>query len=215
MLMTYSLKTWVRPGQAGPGLTAGPMLLCFAEGLSCMNKNHGCSHICKEAPKGSVACECRPGFELAKNQRDCVCKYRLVHTRAGHLPASIRNASSWHCGSREGSGPATLASLRARSLRKGGPEREGKWCFFMEPIRRKWNSGVRSVSVEGCASPFPQDKIKLTPLGVTVRCYLVPASLRCVSASPCLSEISPCSLRPTSLFPALCPSWLGELSLSF
>ncbi|XP_019511743.1 PREDICTED: signal peptide, CUB and EGF-like domain-containing protein 2 isoform X10 [Hipposideros armiger] len=42
------------------------------EGLSCMNKNHGCSHICKEAPRGSVACECRPGFELAKNQRDCV-----------------------------------------------------------------------------------------------------------------------------------------------
>eukprot|EP00070_Physeter_catodon_P002479 XP_007105089.3 signal peptide, CUB and EGF-like domain-containing protein 2 isoform X1 [Physeter catodon] len=41
------------------------------EGLSCMNKNHGCSHICKEAPRGSVACECRPGFELAKNQRDC------------------------------------------------------------------------------------------------------------------------------------------------
>ncbi|XP_055463420.1 signal peptide, CUB and EGF-like domain-containing protein 2 isoform X4 [Psammomys obesus] len=42
------------------------------EGLSCMNKDHGCSHICKEAPKGSVACECRPGFELAKNQRDCI-----------------------------------------------------------------------------------------------------------------------------------------------
>ncbi|XP_061296833.1 signal peptide, CUB and EGF-like domain-containing protein 2 isoform X8 [Bos javanicus] len=42
------------------------------EGLSCMNKNHGCSHICMEAPKGSVACECRPGFELAKNQRDCI-----------------------------------------------------------------------------------------------------------------------------------------------
>lgn len=48
---------------------------CFAEGLSCMNKNHGCSHLCKEAPRGSVACECRPGFELAKNQRDCICKY--------------------------------------------------------------------------------------------------------------------------------------------
>ncbi|XP_039719469.1 signal peptide, CUB and EGF-like domain-containing protein 2 isoform X2 [Pteropus medius] len=42
------------------------------EGLSCMNKNHGCSHLCKEAPRGSVACECRPGFELAKNQRDCI-----------------------------------------------------------------------------------------------------------------------------------------------
>uniref|UniRef100_A0A8C5KSM5 Signal peptide, CUB and EGF-like domain-containing protein 2 n=1 Tax=Jaculus jaculus TaxID=51337 RepID=A0A8C5KSM5_JACJA len=42
------------------------------EGLSCMNKDHGCSHICKEVPRGGVACECRPGFELAKNQRDCV-----------------------------------------------------------------------------------------------------------------------------------------------
>ncbi|XP_076419563.1 signal peptide, CUB and EGF-like domain-containing protein 2 isoform X3 [Peromyscus maniculatus bairdii] len=42
------------------------------EGLSCMNKDHGCSHLCKEAPRGSIACECRPGFELAKNQRDCI-----------------------------------------------------------------------------------------------------------------------------------------------
>ncbi|XP_021086119.1 signal peptide, CUB and EGF-like domain-containing protein 2 isoform X4 [Mesocricetus auratus] len=42
------------------------------EGLSCMNKDHGCSHICKEAPRGRIACECRPGFELAKNQRDCI-----------------------------------------------------------------------------------------------------------------------------------------------
>lgn len=50
---------------------------CLAEGLSCMNKDHGCSHICKEAPRGSIACECRPGFELAKNQRDCICKYEL------------------------------------------------------------------------------------------------------------------------------------------
>lgn len=50
---------------------------CLAEGLSCMNKDHGCGHICKEAPRGSIACECRPGFELAKNQRDCICKYKL------------------------------------------------------------------------------------------------------------------------------------------
>ncbi|XP_041522679.1 signal peptide, CUB and EGF-like domain-containing protein 2 isoform X4 [Microtus oregoni] len=42
------------------------------EGLSCMNKDHGCSHICREAPRGSIACGCRPGFELAKNQRDCI-----------------------------------------------------------------------------------------------------------------------------------------------
>ncbi|MBN3322446.1 SCUB2 protein, partial [Atractosteus spatula] len=37
-----------------------------------MNKEHGCTHICKETPKGGVACECRPGFELAKNQRGCI-----------------------------------------------------------------------------------------------------------------------------------------------
>ncbi|XP_039518752.1 signal peptide, CUB and EGF-like domain-containing protein 2 isoform X5 [Pimephales promelas] len=42
------------------------------EGMSCMNKEHGCAHICKETPKGGVACECRPGFELAKNQRGCI-----------------------------------------------------------------------------------------------------------------------------------------------
>ncbi|KAG7244312.1 hypothetical protein INR49_004012 [Caranx melampygus] len=42
------------------------------EGLNCMNKEHGCAHICKETPKGGVACECRPGFELARNQRGCI-----------------------------------------------------------------------------------------------------------------------------------------------
>lgn len=42
-----------------------------------MNKNHGCAHICRETPKGGIACECRPGFELTKNQRDCKCKCLL------------------------------------------------------------------------------------------------------------------------------------------
>ncbi|MGH0122056.1 UNVERIFIED_CONTAM: hypothetical protein FKN15_001781 [Acipenser sinensis] len=45
--------------------------------MNCMNKEHGCAHICRETPKGGVACECRPGFEIAKNQRDCTltCNY--------------------------------------------------------------------------------------------------------------------------------------------
>lgn len=46
------------------------------EGMNCMNKNHGCAHICRETPKGGIACECRPGFELTKNQRDCKRKER-------------------------------------------------------------------------------------------------------------------------------------------
>ncbi|XP_076880060.1 signal peptide, CUB and EGF-like domain-containing protein 2 isoform X6 [Brachyhypopomus gauderio] len=41
------------------------------EGLSCMNKAHGCAHICRETPKGGVSCECRPGFELAEDQHGC------------------------------------------------------------------------------------------------------------------------------------------------
>uniref|UniRef100_A0A8C5T0P4 Signal peptide, CUB domain and EGF like domain containing 3 n=1 Tax=Laticauda laticaudata TaxID=8630 RepID=A0A8C5T0P4_LATLA len=47
------------------------------EGMNCMNKNHGCAHICRETAKGGIACECRPGFELTKNQRDCklTCNY--------------------------------------------------------------------------------------------------------------------------------------------
>uniref|UniRef100_A0A3Q4I4E8 Signal peptide, CUB and EGF-like domain-containing protein 2 n=1 Tax=Neolamprologus brichardi TaxID=32507 RepID=A0A3Q4I4E8_NEOBR len=48
------------------------------DGMNCMNKDHGCAHICREAPgKGGVSCECRPGFELAKNQKDCTltCNY--------------------------------------------------------------------------------------------------------------------------------------------
>ncbi|XP_078719814.1 signal peptide, CUB and EGF-like domain-containing protein 2 isoform X3 [Lampetra fluviatilis] len=42
------------------------------EGMNCMNKAHGCQHICIETPKEGVACECRPGFELARNKRDCL-----------------------------------------------------------------------------------------------------------------------------------------------
>uniref|UniRef100_A0A8C9Y0D0 Signal peptide, CUB and EGF-like domain-containing protein 2 n=1 Tax=Sander lucioperca TaxID=283035 RepID=A0A8C9Y0D0_SANLU len=48
------------------------------DGMNCMNKEHGCAHICREAPgKGGVSCECRPGFELAINLKDCTltCNY--------------------------------------------------------------------------------------------------------------------------------------------
>lgn len=66
-----------------PWTGAGKLLeLFFAsfsllEGMNCMNKNHGCAHICRETPKGGIACECRPGFELTKNQRDCKRKERF------------------------------------------------------------------------------------------------------------------------------------------
>lgn len=44
------------------------------EGPTCMDKNHGCAHICRETQKGGIACECRPGFQLTRNMKDCKCK---------------------------------------------------------------------------------------------------------------------------------------------
>ncbi|XP_030637549.1 signal peptide, CUB and EGF-like domain-containing protein 3 [Chanos chanos] len=47
------------------------------DGPTCMVKNHGCAHICRENPKGGISCECRPGFQLTRNNRDCklTCNY--------------------------------------------------------------------------------------------------------------------------------------------
>uniref|UniRef100_A0A3Q3FQI0 Signal peptide, CUB and EGF-like domain-containing protein 3 n=1 Tax=Kryptolebias marmoratus TaxID=37003 RepID=A0A3Q3FQI0_KRYMA len=50
---------------------------CTKEGPTCMDKNHGCAHICREAQKGGISCECRPGFQLTRNMKDCklTCNY--------------------------------------------------------------------------------------------------------------------------------------------
>lgn len=44
------------------------------DGPTCMDKNHGCAHICRESQKGGISCECRPGFQLTRNMKDCKCK---------------------------------------------------------------------------------------------------------------------------------------------
>lgn len=76
-----------------------------------MNKNHGCAHICRETPKGGIACECRPGFELTKNQRDCKRKegWRAQSHSAAlfqwhrptpallQSPNSTTSSLNWHC----------------------------------------------------------------------------------------------------------------------
>lgn len=60
-----------------------------------MNKEHGCAHICKETSKGGVACECRPGFELAKNQRDCICTCTLTLASASGFLCWTDYLHSW------------------------------------------------------------------------------------------------------------------------
>lgn len=41
-----------------------------------------------------TACECRPGFELAKNQRDCICKYGLSLAEVGSEKEPLGNHKS-------------------------------------------------------------------------------------------------------------------------
>lgn len=63
----------------------------LTDGMNCMNKDHGCAHICREAPgKGGVSCECRPGFELAKNQKDCTCMSHTWHAHT-HTQAHVKS----------------------------------------------------------------------------------------------------------------------------
>lgn len=51
-----------------------------------MNKDHGCAHICRETPKGGVACDCRPGFDLAPNQKDCTRRWMGLEMGRGVCP---------------------------------------------------------------------------------------------------------------------------------
>lgn len=58
-----------------------------------MDKNHGCAHICRETQKGGIACECRPGFQLTHNMKDCKrksgstsCTLPLCDTRKNQTP---------------------------------------------------------------------------------------------------------------------------------
>lgn len=83
-----------------------------------MNKNHGCAHICRETPKGGIACECRPGFELTKNQRDCKRKeHPRGWARGIHSPRSCSVPSS-QCHSPPDSSPF----IEPEMARRGIPE---------------------------------------------------------------------------------------------
>uniref|UniRef100_A0A8D0AMV9 Signal peptide, CUB and EGF-like domain-containing protein 3 n=1 Tax=Sander lucioperca TaxID=283035 RepID=A0A8D0AMV9_SANLU len=50
------------------------------EGPTCMDKNHGCAHICRETQKGGISCECRPGFQLTD---DKYCKLTCNYGNGG------------------------------------------------------------------------------------------------------------------------------------
>ncbi|TNN73174.1 Signal peptide, CUB and EGF-like domain-containing protein 3 [Liparis tanakae] len=64
------------------------------DGPTCMDKNHGCAHICRETQKGGIACECRPGFQLTRNMKECKCKsLRGTHTHTHTHTHTLRKHS--------------------------------------------------------------------------------------------------------------------------
>lgn len=99
--------------------TFTPPSSSLLEGMNCMNKNHGCAHICRETPKGGIACECRPGFELTKNQRDCKCE--MTGMAVGE---EGRGASAAGVGREGCAGEA--ASFEGQILRHREPECPGE-----------------------------------------------------------------------------------------
>lgn len=95
------------------------------EGPTCMDKNHGCAHICRETQKGGIACECRPGFQLTRNMKDCKRKSGQPHAvrplRNAHTntPGQESIDSSWK--SDRGGKPAMMdnCSHSTNAFRKG------------------------------------------------------------------------------------------------
>ena len=99
--------------------TFTPPSSSLLEGMNCMNKNHGCAHICRETPKGGIACECRPGFELTKNQRDCKCEMTgMAVGEEGHGASAAAVGRDWRAGE--------AASFEGLFLRYGEPECPGE-----------------------------------------------------------------------------------------
>uniref|UniRef100_A0A8C2PMU4 Signal peptide, CUB and EGF-like domain-containing protein 2 n=1 Tax=Cyprinus carpio TaxID=7962 RepID=A0A8C2PMU4_CYPCA len=64
---------------------------------TCMDKNHGCAHICRETPKGGIACECRPGFQLTKNNRDCKLTCNYGNGGCQHICEEMDNGPRCSC----------------------------------------------------------------------------------------------------------------------
>uniref|UniRef100_A0A674MPU9 Signal peptide, CUB domain, EGF-like 2 n=1 Tax=Takifugu rubripes TaxID=31033 RepID=A0A674MPU9_TAKRU len=90
------------------------------EGLSCMNKEHGCAHICKETPKGGVACECRPGFELARNQRDCILTCNHGNGGCQHTCEDTENGPICRCHLRYTLQPDKRSCVETCAVNNGG-----------------------------------------------------------------------------------------------
>ncbi|KAM6977183.1 signal peptide, CUB and EGF-like domain-containing protein 3 isoform 3-T3 [Aplochiton taeniatus] len=120
------------------------------EGPTCMDKNHGCAHICRETPKGGIACECRPGFQLTRNMRDC------------KLTCNYGNGGCQHICEETDHGPRCSCHM------KFALHTDGKTCV-----------GERSVQTQAAQQLFPNETCAVNNGGCDSTCHDAVTGVRC------------------------------------
>lgn len=120
------------------------------EGPTCMDKNHGCAHICRETPKGGIACECRPGFQLTRNMRDC------------KLTCNYGNGGCQHICEETDHGPRCACHM------KFALHTDGKTCV-----------GERSVQNQAAPQLFPNETCSVNNGGCDSTCHDAVTGVRC------------------------------------
>ncbi|TTL88679.1 Signal peptide, CUB and EGF-like domain-containing protein 2 [Bagarius yarrelli] len=147
------------------------------EGLSCMNKEHGCAHICRETPKGGVSLTCNHGnggchhmCEDTEHGPVCRCHARYTLQPDAHscverddvTAGSDHNATSLAEADKrvkrrllmEDSGSAALtvpASVTLNCSKHGGAEH----CFLTCQSQVNISNGAEDSYTVTCGLPLP------------------------------------------------------------
>nr|XP_019951508.1 PREDICTED: signal peptide, CUB and EGF-like domain-containing protein 3 [Paralichthys olivaceus] len=120
------------------------------EGPTCMDKNHGCAHICRETQKGGISCECRPGFQLTRNMKDC------------KLTCNYGNGGCQHICEETDHGPKCSCHM------KFVLHSDGKTCV-----------GERSVQSQAAPQLFPNETCAVNNGGCDSTCHDSVTGVRC------------------------------------
>uniref|UniRef100_A0A8C6PAU5 Signal peptide, CUB and EGF-like domain-containing protein 2 n=1 Tax=Nothobranchius furzeri TaxID=105023 RepID=A0A8C6PAU5_NOTFU len=120
------------------------------EGPTCMDKNHGCAHICREAQKGGISCECRPGFQLTRNMKDC------------KLTCNYGNGGCQHICEETDHGPKCSCHMKFLL------HSDGKTCV-----------GERSVQSQAAPQLFPNETCAVNNGGCDSTCHDSVTGVRC------------------------------------
>ncbi|KAM8830668.1 signal peptide, CUB and EGF-like domain-containing protein 3 isoform 2-T2 [Synchiropus picturatus] len=128
------------------------------EGPTCMDKNHGCAHICRETQKGGISCECRPGFQLTRNMKDC------------KLTCNYGNGGCQHICEETDHGPKCACHM------KFVLHSDGKTCVG---VGVRVHAGERSVQSQAAPQLFPNETCAVNNGGCDSTCHDSVTGVRC------------------------------------